>query len=95
MIEKQSTSERGGKREGAGRKAGIRNKKTAAVLEAVEASGITPLEYMLQVMRDPSNETSMRLDAAKSAAPYVHAKLSSIEVNGNITSHEAAIDDLA
>lgn len=97
-VEKQSKSinpsKKGGKRPGAGRKAGERNKKTAEVVAAVEASGVTPLDYMLTVMRDVASEPATRLDAAKSAAPYVHSKLSSIEVKANITTHEASLADL-
>jgi hypothetical protein len=65
-----------------GRKAGTVNKKTAATVDAVESSGLTPLEYMLSVMRSDIAEPRERLSAAMSAAPYVHAKLSSIEVSG-------------
>jgi len=50
-------------------------------VEAVEKSGLTPLEYMLSVMRDVSLDPRDRLSAANSAAPYVHAKLSSVEMN--------------
>lgn len=82
MIEKQSSKIKGGKREGAGRKAGVRNKKTQALLESVEETGITPLEYMLKVMRSEEEELKTRLNAAIAAAPYVHAKLSSIELSG-------------
>jgi hypothetical protein len=71
---------KGGARPGAGRKAGSPNKKTAELQAAVAQSGLTPLEYMLQVMRNDSNEPRERLNAAVSAAPYVHAKLSSIEM---------------
>lgn len=113
MIEKQSkkikeisNQSKGGHRPGAGRKAGVRNKKTAEILIAVEASGITPLEFMLNIMRkgelpvdtDPAIQiahNNMRFEAAKAAAPYVHAKLASIEVNASITTHEAGLDDLA
>ena len=42
--------------------------------------GITPLDYMLQVMRDESAEPAKRLDAAKAAAPYVHPRLASVAV---------------
>lgn len=84
-FEKQSTAIKGGRRPGAGRKPGVPNKRTAEVQQAVEASGITPLEYMLEVMRNPSNEPAMRLDAAKSAAGYVHAKLSSVDVKAEVT----------
>lgn len=93
-IEKQSNGTKGGVRPGSGRKAGVRNKKTAEVLKAVEESGLTPLDYMLSVMRDPLQEDDKRLDAAKSAAPYVHAKLSSIEMNANITAHEDSLESL-
>lgn len=93
-IEKQSTGIKGGARPGAGRKAGVPNKRTQEVQSAVEASGITPLEFMLDVMRseapdteDPMvrmSHTAMRMDAAKAAAPYVHAKLASIEHSGGV-----------
>jgi len=83
MIEKKSTSIKGGKREGAGRKKGSPNKKTAETIKAVEASGLTPLEYMLSILRDEAQPHDARMDAAKSAAPYVHAKLASVEVKGD------------
>lgn len=35
---------------------------------------------MLQVMRDANADEARRLDAAKSAAPYVHARLASIDL---------------
>lgn len=72
---------RGGKREGAGRPKGAANKATQAERDAIAASGLTPLEYMLSVMRDSADEAK-RLDAAKAAAPYCHARLSSVEVAG-------------
>lgn len=72
----------GGKREGAGRKPGARNKSTIEQREAVAASGLTPLEYMITVMRDAGADEGKRLEAAKSAAPYVHARLSSVEIAG-------------
>lgn len=65
-----------------GRQKGSVNRKTAETQAAVEASGITPLDYMLKVMRDESADFGARLDAAKSAAPYVHAKLASMQLTG-------------
>lgn len=62
-----------------GRVKGVPNKVTAAKLEAVAASGLTPMDFMLQVMRDETNELDCRLDAAKSVAPYVHPKLAPID----------------
>ena len=72
-------SNKGGVREGAGRKKGIPNKKTAKVIKQIEQSGLTPLAYMLQVMRDETQEPPIRMDAAKSAAPYTHARLATVE----------------
>ena len=43
---------RGGARPGAGRKPGTPNRVTAELQAAVAASGETPLDYMLRVMRD-------------------------------------------
>jgi hypothetical protein len=55
IFEKQSkenqTMSRGGHRENAGRKRGTPNKATAARQAEVAASGITPLEMMLDNMR--------------------------------------------
>ena len=73
---------RGGKREGAGRKEGQPNKRTKELQEAVAASGETPLDYMLRVMRDMTQDHERRDDMAKAAAPYVHSKLATTEVTG-------------
>ena len=73
---------RGGKRENAGRKKGVPNTKTQEQVKAIEESGLTPLEYMLRVLRDERQDPAVRLDAANKAAPYVHAKLSSIDIGG-------------
>jgi len=76
----------GGAREGSGRKPGQRNAKTVEQVERIEASGLTPLDYMLSVLRDKTQEQAIRLDAAKAAAPYVHARLTTIEarVDGDL-----------
>lgn len=94
-VEKLSTKIKGGARPGAGRKKGLPNKRTAETIKAVEESGLTPLEYMLSVMRNVDNDPRERLSAAEKAAPYVHAKLSSVEMNAKVTTHEASLDDLA
>src|SRR5690242_6639336 len=67
---------RGGARKGAGRKPGSRNKasmKQAVSKQAIEA-GILPVDLMLSVMRDEDLPMNIRLQAAREAAPYVHAK---------------------
>ena len=81
---------RGGPRPNSGRKAGTKNIKTKVIAERCAEEGTTPLEYMLNVMRDPTQEFDTRMDAAKSCAPYMHPKLASVEqkveaeVNGTI-----------
>jgi hypothetical protein len=49
--------------------------------KAVEG-GMMPLDYLLGIMRDEDQDARWRLDAAKAAAPYCHARLSSTEVSG-------------
>lgn len=85
---------RGGKREGAGRKPGAQNKATQKQRKAVLESGLSPLDYMLSVMRDESNDQHERLDAAHKAAPYVHAKLATLDhnVKGSFTVQIAGDD---
>jgi len=62
-----------GKRPGSpktgGRKKGSKNKRTRELLEKAEAGGQSAIDYMLEVMRDNKNDTSLRLDAAKAVAP--------------------------
>jgi len=72
----------GGKRGGAGRKPGTANIKTRETADAALSSGITPLEYMLDVLRNEDADIKDRMWAAEKAAPYVHAKLASVEHKG-------------
>ena len=72
-----------GKKTG-GRTKGVPNKVTAAKAQAIAESGLTPLDYLLDVMRNVTNEASVRIDAAKAAAPYCHARLSNVEFKGEI-----------
>lgn len=74
---------RGGFRPGAGRPKGSQNKSTVEQIEAVKATGMTPLEYLTSVYQDVGQDESKRIDAAKAAAPYVHAKLNSVELTGD------------
>lgn len=69
----------GGARPGSGRKPGSATKRTREIADKAMQDGVTPLEYMLSVMRDVSADEAKRLDAAKAAAPYVHPRLTTIE----------------
>jgi hypothetical protein len=73
---------RGGRRPGAGRKPGSVTKIDYEARQKAHASGLTPLDYLLSIVRDESKGQRERLDAAKAAAPYCHARLSSTEVSG-------------
>jgi hypothetical protein len=75
-----------GKRTGKprGRPAGSKNKTFSAdVRKLAAAGGMTPLEYMMAVMRDPNTSDARRDRMARDAAPYMHAKLANIEHAGN------------
>src|SRR4051812_42802978 len=62
---------RGGRREGAGRKRGLPNKVTAQRQAEVAASGLTPLEYLLEVMRAPKPQIKKDEEVAVFVARYV------------------------
>ncbi len=104
----QDKSRHGGPRKGAGRPAGAVTKKTREIADKAMESGITPLEVMLKTMRalvskaeeqDPANPNiEMLVEAsavAKDAAPYLHPRLSSVEMNATVSTHEASLDELA
>lgn len=56
---------------------------------------LTPLAYMLQVLRDPKSSPEHKQWAAEAAAPYCHAKLTSFEHTGEVVlCHDDADDDL-
>jgi hypothetical protein len=66
---------RGGNREGAGRKPGTPNRKTAEVAEAIDATGMSPLDYLVTLYRDGTAEAKDRAWAANAAAPYCHPRM--------------------
>lgn len=75
-------SKRGGARPGAGRKKGSGTAKAlkAEAREKAALEGILPVEYMLKVMRDARVPRPRRDAMAIAAAPYLHSKLSSVEL---------------
>jgi hypothetical protein len=85
---------RGGKRAGSGRKAGSATKKTREIADRAMENGISPLEFMLEMMRSQPPEglgsrelkdwVVMQFEAAKAAAPYIHPRLAAIEHSGGV-----------
>lgn len=68
-----------------GRQKGVPNKATTAKAAEIRESGLTPLDYLIGVMRDAGADEARRIDAAKAAAPYVHAKLQPVDGVGDTT----------
>ncbi len=64
----------GGSRPGAGRKL---DKRTVARAEAARLLPFAadPLQWLLNVVTDGRQDIRLRVDAARAAMPYVHAKL--------------------
>jgi len=73
----------GGARPGAGRPKGAANKLNDQARAQALEGGISPLDYLLGVLRDSQLDRDTRIDAAKAAAPYVHARLAAVEHSGN------------
>lgn len=72
----------GGARPGAGRPKGGANRINDEARKKALEGETSPLEYLLGVMRDQRQTAAFRLDAAKAAAPYVHARLNAMTVTG-------------
>jgi hypothetical protein len=68
---------RGGKRAGAGRKPGSATRKTREIADAAAANGQTPLQYLLDLMRDNTASPERRDKAAELTLGYMHPKISS------------------
>lgn len=83
----------------AGRKRGRpqRTLQSRAAIVQAAGTGELPLEYMLRVMRDSKQKIERRDEMAKAAAPYVHPRLSAVEVTRNLSDNDlnSAIDGLA
>jgi len=65
---------------------GALNKRTRVALEAVkkgqlDADGLSvPVRYMLGIVANGKKDETLRLEAAKAAAPYLQPKLSAVEM---------------
>ena len=62
-----------------GRQKGARNRATTEARAAAAATGILPLDYMLEIMRETNADPKRRDAMATAAAPYLHPKLSAVE----------------
>lgn len=71
-----------GKKTG-GRTKGIKNKWTKELDVKAAQAGISPLDYMLKVMRDDNAHPTRRDQMAVAAAPYLHARRAPEDKSGN------------
>ena len=88
-----------------GRNKGTPNQVTAKREAEIAASGLTPLDYMLMLSCELSirrteaqsciqAREALRFEAAKAAAPYVHARLQAMTLAGIQTSRSRSIPGL-
>ena len=75
----QPGERRGGRQRGTPNKATVA--KAAALASASADPTLTPLQFLLGVMRDPKAPTGLRVQVARAAAPLVHgkSKIASVE----------------
>jgi hypothetical protein len=72
---------RGGRREGAGRPLGSIDRKARSLIIEAEREGLQmPLDFLLDLMRDPEMPLRDRAFCAVAAAPYVHARRAVVRV---------------
>lgn len=85
---------RGGARPGAGRKTkAVRDAIAACEVAAKKSKGdMSPLDFMLAVMRDEEQDLKLRMAMAQSAAPYIHAKPSDAPKGKKEQAQEAAAE---
>lgn len=82
MAKLKTGTGKGGKRAKAGRPKGMKNRRTREIAVAQARKGITPLEYMLKVMRNSKASPDRRDDMARAAAPFMHPRLNAIQHTG-------------
>jgi len=57
----------------------------AQVARLTEEGKLSPLDYLASIYQNESEDIRLRVEAAKAAAPYVHARLASTEVRAAVT----------
>ncbi len=78
-----------------GRKRGSLTVRTQELLAEAVNKGITPLEFLLNVMRDEAADFKDRFEAAVHAAPYMHPRLATMQHTGAINVKDWTDEQLA
>jgi len=69
-----------------GRPKGSYSKASKAQIARLTDEGkLSPLDYLASIYQNESEDIRLRVEAAKAAAPYVHARLASTEVRAAVT----------
>lgn len=66
-----------------GKPRGAQGKATLRREAEIAAAGLTPLQFMLTVLRNDEATSEDRKWAAQNAAPYVHPKLATVQHQGD------------
>ncbi len=69
----------GGRKKGTPNKIQRPRKQQALLVDKLLDKGVTPLEYMLAILRNPEAEALQRSWAAEKAAPYCHPRLAPVD----------------
>ena len=85
-----------GQKKAGGRKKGTPNKATAKREADIAKTGKTPLQFLIDRMRNRKADMAERIDCAKAAAPYVHPRAATtvnLDAKLNITEVRDVIVD--
>ena len=70
------------------------SKASKAQIERVTSEGgLSPLEYLASIYQNAAEDQKLRIEAAKAAAPYVHARLASTEVKAALSAREVSQEE--
>ena len=64
-----------------GRPKGKLNQFAMETAQRIAESGELPVDYLVSVFRDDEADAKLRVDAARAAAPYLHPRLATSEVD--------------
>ncbi len=89
IVKKQRGRPKGSLSQSGRRKRALRDR----VEKDLAKNKATPLEIMARVMAGDTSVTEMQFEAAKAAAPYIHPKLSAVQMNATVRRSVADMSD--
>src|SRR5678815_4174878 len=78
---------------------GALNKRTRAALHAAKTGeiggdGVSPIEYLLKVVRDSEKPDAIRIEAAKAVAPYLQPKLCAVDLTNHVATDQRTQNEI-